>query len=180
MSTAFSIKQIESSDLDNLKQITNTSFPEFFRSIAAQSRYSEGQVLVSEAQGTTVGFIKLAKFHLDGKFGCIFGVAVIKQLRRKGIATGLVKAGAKSLEYGGAIAVFATAERWNFASLAVFKKTGFRRMGFLSLWRLFGWRIFEFYRDIRFDFGQIVLMRAILQRRSTNSFLTQHPLFQSG
>ncbi|HLN90020.1 MAG TPA: hypothetical protein VK253_08140, partial [Candidatus Binatia bacterium] len=59
---------------------------------------------------------------------------------------------------GGAIAVFAAAERWNFASLAVFKKAGFKRIGFLSLWRFFGWRIFEFYRDIRFDIGQIVLI----------------------
>ena len=88
---------------------------------------------------------------MDGdKFGCILGVAVLPQFRRKGIATGLVKAGAKCLKYDGAIAVFATAEMINFASLAVFNKAGFRRMGFLSLWPLFGWRIFEFYRDIKF------------------------------
>lgn len=159
MSTAFSIRQMESSDMDSLKQVTPTSFPRFFRSIASQSQYSEGQVLVSEAQGVAVGFVKLVKFHVDGgKFGCILGVAVLTKFRRKGIATDLVKAGIKCLRNDGSIPVFATAERWNFASLGVFNKAGFRRMGFLSLWRLFGWRIFEFYRDIGFALGQIVLM----------------------
>jgi len=159
VNTAFSIRQMESSDMNSLEQITHTSFPRFFRDIATHSQYSEGQVLVSETQGTAVGFVKLVKFHVGGgKFGCILGVAVLPQFRRKGIATGIVKAGTKCLKNDGAIAVFATAERINFASLAVFNKTGFRRMGFLSLWRLFGWRIFEFYRDIRFALGQIVLM----------------------
>ena len=92
LNSAISIRLMESSDLDDLKQITNTSFPRFLLNIATQSRYSEGQVLVGEAQGATVGFIKLAKFHLDGKFGCIFGIAVLKQFRQKGIATDLVKA----------------------------------------------------------------------------------------
>ena len=159
VNTAFSVRQMESSDMNSLKQITHTPFPSFFRSIATQSQYSEGQVLVSEAQGAAVGFVKLVKFHVDGgKFGCVLGVAVLPQFRRKGIATGLVKAGTECLKCDGARAVFATAEWINFASLAVFNKAGFRRMGFLSLWRLFGWRIFEFYRDIRFALGHVVLM----------------------
>jgi hypothetical protein len=32
-------------------------------------------------------------------------------------------------------------------------------MGFLGLWRLFGWRVFQFYREIWFAPGEIVLMR---------------------
>ena len=145
--------------MNSLKQITNTSFPRFFQYIATQSKYSEGQVLVSEEQGTAVGFVKLVNFHMDcDKFGCILGVAVHPDFRRKGIATGLVNAGTKCLKSDGATAVFATAEWINFASLSVFDKAGFRRMGFLSLWRLFGWGIFEFYRDIRFSLGYTVLM----------------------
>jgi ribosomal protein S18 acetylase RimI-like enzyme len=150
---------MESSDTDSLKQITHTPFPKFFQHIATQRQYSDVQVLVSEAQGKAVGFAKLVKFHVEGdKFGCILGVAVLPQFRRKGIAIGLVKAGTKCLKYDGATAVFATAETMNFASLAVFNKAGFRRMGFLSLRRLFGWRIFELYRAIKFSIGHIVLM----------------------
>jgi RimJ/RimL family protein N-acetyltransferase len=159
LNNGFSVRQIESRDMNSLKQITYTSFPSFFRSIAAQSQYSEGQVLISEEQGTAVGFAKLVKFHVEGgKFGCILGIAVLPQFRRKGIATELVKAGTECMKNDGAMAVFATAERINFASLAVFDKAGFRRMGFLSLWRIFGWRIFEFYRDIRLGPGHVVLM----------------------
>jgi ribosomal protein S18 acetylase RimI-like enzyme len=150
---------MKSSDTDSLRQITHTSFSRFFKEIATLSQYSEVQVLVSEAQGKAVGFVKLVKFHAKGgKFGCILGVAVLPQFRRKGIATDLVKAGTECLKYDGATAVFATAETINFASLAVFNKAGFKRMGFLSLRRLFGWRIFELYRAIKFSIGHIVLM----------------------
>ena len=31
-------------------------------------------------------------------------------------------------------------------------------MGFLGLWRVFGWRVFSFYSDIWFAPGEIVLM----------------------
>jgi len=159
VTSEFAIRPMMPPDARRLKQIIDMSFPRLSRFFATNSLHEEGEVLVSETQGIAVGFAKLVEFNMDGdKFGCILGVAVLPQFRRKGIATGLVKAGAKCLKNDGATMVFATAEWINFASLAVFNKAGFRRMGFLSLRRLFGWRIFEFYRDIRFTLGQIVLM----------------------
>jgi len=94
----------------------------------------------------------------DGKIGCILWLAVHPQFRRKSIASTLVKAGTERLKHDGARAVFASVQRRNVASLAFFSMQGFRKMGFLGLWRLFGWRIFEFYRDIWFAPREIVLM----------------------
>jgi ribosomal protein S18 acetylase RimI-like enzyme len=153
------IRQMLTSDMDRLKQIIDASFPRFFRFFASHSLDSEGQVLVSEAHGTAVGFAKLVEFHVGGdKFGCILWLAVHPQFRRKGIASALVNTGTELLKHNGARAVFASAQRRNIASLAFFSMQGFRKMGFLGLWRLFGWRIFEFYRDIWFAPGEIVLM----------------------
>jgi len=159
MNAEFAIKQMESCETNELEQVTCTSFSRFLRYVATNSQYSAGQVLVSEAQGTAVGFVKLAGFHVDGaKFGCILGLAVHPQFRRKGVATALVNAGTKCLKCDGATAIFATAETTNIGSLTVFNNAGFKRMGFLGLRRLFGWRVFEVYRTIRFAVGQTVLM----------------------
>ena len=86
MNATVAVRQMKLSDTDNLRQITHTSFSRFFREIATMSQYSEAQVLVSEKQGKAVGFVKLVKFHVKGgKFGCILGVAVLPQFRRKAL-----------------------------------------------------------------------------------------------
>lgn len=159
MNTEFAIRQMAPDDMDKLKQIIDTSFSRFFRFFATHSLNEEGEVLVSETQGTVVGFAKLVEFHVGGgEFGCILWLAVHPQFRRKGVASTLVNAGTELLKHDGARAVFASAQRRNIASLAFFSMQGFRKVGFLGLWRLFGWRIFEFYRDIWFAPGEIVLM----------------------
>ena len=159
MNYEFTTRQTTPSDMANLKQIIDLSFPRFFRFFATHSLNEEGEVLVSETQGTAIGFAKLVEFQVDGgKFGCILWLAVHPQFRRKGIASALVNAGTELLKHDGARAVFASVQRRNVASLAFFSMQGFRKMGFLGLWRLFGWRIFEFYRDIWFAPGEIVLM----------------------
>ena len=119
----------------------------------------EGETLVSEEHGTVVGFAKLIEFEIARvKYGCILWLAVHPQFRRKGIASALVNAGASLLKDDGARAVFGSVQRRNVASLAIFSRQCFRKMGFLGLWRLFGWRLFEFYSDIFFAPGEIVLM----------------------
>ncbi len=159
MNSEFTIRKMTQSDTGSLKQIVGLSFPRFFRFFATHSLNEEGEVLVSETQGTAIGFAKLVEFHVgDGKIGCILWLAVHPQFRRKSIASTLVKAGTERLKHDGARAVFASVQRRNVASLAVFSMQGFRKMGFLGLWRLFGWRIFEFYRDIWFAPREIVLM----------------------
>ena len=159
MNSEFAIRQIVPSDTDRVKQIIDLSFPRFFRFFATHSLHEEGEVLVSETEGLVVGFAKLINFHVGGgKFGCILWLAVHSQFRRKGIASALVNAGTTRLKDDGARAVFASVQRRNAASLAVFSRQCFRKMGFLGLWRLFGWRAFKFYSDIWFAPGEIVLM----------------------
>ncbi len=115
---------------------------------------------MSQAQGgDVVGFVKLIEFQIGGgRFGCILWVAVHPQFRRRGIAAALVNAGVEGLKRAGAGAVFASVQRRNIASLTVFGWQGFRRLSFLELWRLFGWRMFEFYREIWLAPGEVVLM----------------------
>ena len=159
MDTEFIMRLMAPDDRDKLKQIIDISFPRFLRFFATHSLHEEGEVLVSETQGIVVGFAKLVEFNLGGgKFGCILWLAVHPQFRRKGIASALVNAGTMRLKDNGAKAVFASVQRRNAASLSVFSRQYFRKMGFLGLWRLFGWRAFKFYSDIWFAPGEIVLM----------------------
>jgi ribosomal-protein-alanine N-acetyltransferase len=148
-----------SSDASRIKQIIDSSFSKFLGFFAFRSLFSEGQVLVSETQETLVGFTKLIEFEIDSrKFGCILWVAVHPQFRRKGIATTLINAGTVRLKAEGANAIFASVQRRNIASLSIFDRQSFRKMGFVELWHVFSWRIFEFYRDIWHAPGEIVLM----------------------
>ena len=161
MNSEFAIRQILPEDINSIKQIIDLSFPRFFRFFAAHSLHSEGEVLVSETRGTVVGFAKLVKFQVGGgKFGCILWLAVHPQFRRKGIASALVNAGTERLKEERARAVFASVQRRNVASLTVFSKEGFGKMGFLGLWRLFGWRVFKIYEDIWYAPGEIVLIHS--------------------
>jgi ribosomal protein S18 acetylase RimI-like enzyme len=153
------IREAVQSDKERLNEIIGASFPRFFRFFASHSINSKGAVLVSEAEGAVAGFAKLTDFTVgDGRFGRILWLAVHPDFRRKGVAAELVKTGTQSLLREGAGAVFASAQRSNVASLATFGREGFRRVGFLGLWRLFGWRVFSFYRKIWFAPGEVVLM----------------------
>jgi ribosomal protein S18 acetylase RimI-like enzyme len=138
------------------------SFPRFFRFFASGSLASEeGEVLVSEVEGQVAGFAKLTEFCIaKHKYGCILWLGVHPSHHRKGLASALVQAGVENLKNDGAEAVFASVQRRNKASLATFAKEGFERVGFAHLWRFFGWRILQFYGDIWFALGEIVLMHA--------------------
>ena len=160
MDTEFIVRQMVPDDMGRLKQIIEASFPRFYWFFATHSLHEEGEVLVSETHGKVVGFAKLIEFNLgSGKFGCILWLAVHPQFRRKGIATALANAGTTHLKADGARAVFASVQRRNVASLVVFSRQSYRKMSFLELRRIFGWRVFKFYSDIWFAPGEIVLMR---------------------
>jgi predicted N-acetyltransferase YhbS len=159
VSAEYTIRQMESKDINSLNQVTYSSFPKFFQYIATHNQYSKGQVLVGDTQGTAIGYIKLVEFQMENdKFGFILGLAVHRRFRRKGIATQLVNTGTQLLKHDGARAVFATAHIANNASLAVFGMQGFKKMSFLSLWQLFGRRVFKVYKGVWYTLGEIVLM----------------------
>jgi RimJ/RimL family protein N-acetyltransferase len=70
----------------------------------------------------------------------------------------MVEAGSEDLERGGAEKVFASVQRRNKASLGTFAKVGFVRVGTVGLWRIFDWRLMEFYGDIWYAPGEVVLI----------------------
>ena len=144
---------------NELRQIMDASFPIVYRFFATHSLKEEGQVIVGETAGRVVGFAKLLDFYVGGKkYGCILWIAVNPSFRRKGIAATLTNSGIQRLKQHGSNAVFASTQRKNVAALSVLSLQGFRRMGFLGLWRLFGWRVFKFYREIWLAPGEVVLI----------------------
>ena len=162
MDIALSIREATLNDLAKIKQIIGLSFPRFFRFFASHSVYAEeGKVLVAVDQGTVAGFAKLIEFQVGGvKYGCILWIAVHPAFRRKGIAYALTNSGVESLKREGSKGVFASTQQKNWAAKGALGKAGFRQMGFLDLWLLFGWRVFSFYREIWYAPGEIVFMRS--------------------
>jgi len=160
LENTLSIRQSTPDDYAILKEIIDLSFPMFFRYFAIRSVTSEdGKVLVSETQGDVSGFVKLIEFKSGSrKYGCILWIAVHPSYRRRGIALRLTNAGIDYLKNDGSQAVFASTQTRNKAAQATLGKAGFRRVGFLSLWRIFGWRVFSFYREIWYAPAEIVFM----------------------
>lgn len=160
MTDVFAIRRMLPSDEGRLREIVGLSFSRFMGFFAVHSLFSdEGQVIVSEAQGTAVGFAKLIDFQVGGvRFGCILWIAVHPEFRRKGVASSLIVEGVRRLKQDGAKAVFASTQRRNVGALYVMSRQGFRRVGFLQLWRFFGWRVLEFYSDIWLAPGEVVLV----------------------
>ena len=148
-------------DYEKLREIINLSFPRFFRYFANQSvKSEEGKVFVAETQGIISGFVKLIEFNIGSqKYGCILWIAVHPSYRRRGIALNLTNVGIETLKKDGAKAVFASTQRGNRGAKATLVKAGFRQIGFLGLWRVFGWRVFSFYGEIWYAPGEIVLMK---------------------
>jgi ribosomal protein S18 acetylase RimI-like enzyme len=154
------VREAVSSDLSRLKEIISLSFPLFFRYFALQSVSDLSEpVLVNQEEGVIAGFAKLIEFQVGGgKYGCILWIAVHPSYRHRGIAFNLTNAGVEYLKLHGAQAVFASTQRRNRGALATLGKAGFKRIDFFDLWRLFGWRVFKFYRAIWFAPGEIALM----------------------
>jgi ribosomal protein S18 acetylase RimI-like enzyme len=159
MSDQPNIRQATQQDLPRLKEIIDESFPRFFRYFALHSVSDLAEpTLVYEADSAVVGFAKQIQFTIQqAKYGCILWVAVGPKHRRKGVASALTDASLIWQKGYGAKAVFASTKRSNRASLANLGKAGFIRVGFWGLWRLFGWRVFQFYVCIWFAPGEVVL-----------------------
>ena len=158
--TEYKVREAALRDLPRLKEIIDASFPRFFRFFASHSVSDlKEPVLVSEVEGTVAGFVKLIEFNVRMvKYGCILWIAVHPTYRRREVALGLTNVGVGFLKERGVQAIFASTQRRNNGALATLSKAGFERMDFSGVWRLFGWRIFEFYRDIWFAPTEIVLI----------------------
>jgi ribosomal protein S18 acetylase RimI-like enzyme len=153
------VRLMEQSDLRQVKQVIDMSFPMFYRYFSFHSVQEEGKVLVAELQGTIVGFAKIIDFIIGvKKYGCILWIAVHPSFRRNGIAVKLTNIATQQLKQDGAKGVFASTQRRNVGALSVLRLEGFRRIGFVSLWRLFSWRVFQFYSAIWFAPYEVVLL----------------------
>jgi ribosomal protein S18 acetylase RimI-like enzyme len=153
--------EANAADLLKLKEIIDQSFPLFYRYFAWHSASNpDALVLVSDVEGKVAGFTKLIEFNIGAaKYGCILWIAVDPAFRHRGVALSLTGASADCLRSRGSCAVFASTQRRNSGALATLCKAGFRRIGFVGLWHLFGWRIFGFYGDIWFAPGEVVLVK---------------------
>ncbi len=119
-------------------------------------------MLIAEVEGKVAGFTKLIEFKIGAaKYGCILWIAVDPAYRRRGVALSLTEASVDCLRGRGSAAVFASTQRRNRGALATLGKVGFRRIGFVGLWHLFGWGVFGFYGDIWFAPGEVVLVRML-------------------
>ena len=153
------IRQMAQNDLSQVKKVIDLSFPIIYRYFSFHSLNEVGQVLVYETEGMVVGFAKLIDFQIGGKkYSCILWIAVHPAFRRKGIAAKLTNSATYHLKQDRAEAVFASTQRRNVAALSVLSLQGFKRIGFLGLRRLFGWRVFQFYSSIWFAPGEVILM----------------------
>ncbi len=161
--SSFVIRDATEKDLPRLKEIIDLSFPIFYRFFAWHSVNEPNEpVLVADVEGKVAGFAKLIEFIVGKtKFGCILWIAVHPNYRRMGVALGLTSSSVDCLKGRRATAVFASTQRRNKGAKATLMKAGFAMVGFLGLWRLFGWRLFDFYRDIWFAPGEVVLMRRV-------------------
>jgi ribosomal protein S18 acetylase RimI-like enzyme len=161
MDTSSLVRQAAPDDRAKIKEIIDLSFPRFFRYFASHSLDSEeGKVLVAQSQGEVWGFAKLIEFKVgNGKYGCILWIAVHPKYRRRKIALNMTNAGVDSLKKDGAQAVFASTQWRNNAAKATLTKAGFGQVGFLGLRRIFGWRVFSFYREIWYAPGEIVYIK---------------------
>jgi ribosomal protein S18 acetylase RimI-like enzyme len=160
IATKITIRDAVASDDTQIKEIIDLSFPRFYRFFASHSVSKPDEpLLVAEADSETAGFAKLTEFTVgQAKCGCILWIAVHPKYRRRGLALNLTNESVGCLRRRGASMVFASTQRTNKGALATLTKAGFDRVGFLGLWRLFGWRVFSFYGDIWFAPGEVVLL----------------------
>lgn len=154
------IRNATKTDLPKIKEIIDHSFPRFFRYFALHSVSDFSQpTILAKSDEKVAGFAKLINFTVgETKCGCILWIAVHPSYHRKGFGVSLINAGVSYLKESGANAIFASTQRGNKGALAAFGRAGFERTGFLGLWRLFGWCLFEFYSDIWYAPSEIVLM----------------------
>ena len=155
------MKQATPRDMPQIKEIIDLSFPRFFRYFAAQSvsDFTE-PTFVSQQNGDILGFVKLIQFQISAnKYGCILWIAVHPKHRQKGIALTLTNMGTAWLMDRGSTAVFASTQRRNQAALATLSKAGFVPCRFGGLWQMFGWRVFELFKDIWLAPSEVILVK---------------------
>ena len=117
---------------------------------------------VCEVCGKVVGFVKLVEFNISAvRYGCILWIAVHPEFRRCGLALELTRASVEFFRSRRSHAIFASTQLRNIGAQASLTCAGFERVGFVDLWRRFGWCVFGFYAAIWYAPGEVVFLRCM-------------------
>jgi ribosomal protein S18 acetylase RimI-like enzyme len=152
------VRQAEPRDTDAMEEISRLSFDGLYGYFAFRSLNSSDHILISKDGQKVVGFAVLKSVHVrKHMLGNIQWLAVHPELRRRGVASGLIEASMGYFKDHGMNNVYVSVRKGNSAALCSFERKGFRRLDFHELLRLYGLRVLEVYSKMRIVPGEIVL-----------------------
>jgi ribosomal protein S18 acetylase RimI-like enzyme len=159
MAFGFIVRQAEPRDTDAMEEICRLSFDGLYGYFAIRSLHSSDHILVSKDGQKVVGFAVLKSVHIGkrARLGNILWLAVHPELRRKGVASGLIEASMGYFKDHGMNTVYVSVRKGNSAALCSFERKGFRRLDFHELFGLKGRRVLEVYSKMHIVPGEIVL-----------------------
>lgn len=158
MMLRFIVRQAEPCDTDAMEEICRLSFDGLYGYFAIRSLRSSDPILVSKEEQKVVGFAVLKLVNVGKRMlGNILWLAVHPELRRKGVASGLIEAGMGYFKDYGMNSVYVSVRKGNSAALCSFERRGFRRLDFHELFGLYGRRVLEVYSKMHIVPGEIVL-----------------------
>jgi ribosomal protein S18 acetylase RimI-like enzyme len=154
----FIVRQAESRDTDAMEEICRLSFDGLYGYFAIRSLRFSDHILVNKDGQKVVGFAVLKSVHIGKRMlGNILWLAVHPELRRKGVASGLIEASMGYFKDHGIYSVYVSVRKSNSAALFSFERKGFIRLDFHELLKLYGHRVLEVYSKLHIVPGEIVL-----------------------
>jgi ribosomal-protein-alanine N-acetyltransferase len=142
----FIIRRAEQYEKEAIKNICRASFDPLYGYFAIRSLNLPNQVLVADIKGRIVGFAKLRLIRINKDLiGNILWIAVLPEFRQKGIATALIEAALNCFKNFRVKKVYVSVRKDNSIAHKLFKKEGFRKIGFRELKKLYGYSVIKFY-----------------------------------
>ena len=134
MQQTFTLRKFKPDDLQSVMQINRVCLPENYTDmffVDLHQRFPE-TFIVAEENGSITGYIMcrievgLSNFGLGGliRKGHVVSIAVMPKSRRKGIATALLKAAMKGMEYYKAKQIYLEVRVTNAGGIDLYRKLG--------------------------------------------------------
>ena len=122
------IRSARAADLPAILRIERASFtvPWTDRAFRAVMARPDAALLVADAEGRVAGY---AALWLEGRDAELGDLAVARDRRRSGLGRRLVEAAVEEAAGRGAERIFLQVRESNEAALALYRSTGFRRIG---------------------------------------------------
>ena len=155
----FAIRDATSGDTPAIREICRLSFGPIYEHYAVQSLKSEGPTFVSEAGGVVIGFVKLVQSRIgNNDVGDILWLAVRPSFRRRNVGSALITDSVSYFEGNGVRRIHASVERRNKSAMALFQRSGFHKLSFRDLLKIYGRHILRFYSEFWVPPTEVVLM----------------------